>query len=305
MKSAALIVTFNRLEKLRKCWAASAALDFIEIIIVNNASTDETSQWLSTLNDPRLRVITLAENTGGAGGFMAGIEYFAQRHSHLESAKQPIDWVVIYDDDAYPPVDLIAQFESIQNVKYQAYCCQVHDLAGNVCKMNVPYKIFPATLTDNLRYLSAPEKFLPDANISQTVETFSFVGLIIDKNVLVDNRTSLFPELFIYYDDLYFSKALTDKGIRIRYSKEIVFKHDIPVNVRNISPTWKVYYLVRNLFLARHLSPGLKSYSSASIVLRVLKYITLVVKQSEKSTYLRFIFKGITDGLFNKSGKKH
>jgi GT2 family glycosyltransferase len=295
MKLVALIVTFNRLEKLKKCWAASAALNFTDIIIVNNASTDNTAEWLASITDSRLKVITLQDNTGGAGGFKVGIQYIDQQ---VEA-----DFVALYDDDAYPTVDLLENFSSIRSYEYQAYCCRVEDLDGNLCKMNVPYAKFPST--DTLSYIRAPQRFLPNEHCSQTVASFSFVGLIIDKRVLVNNINSIYPELFIYYDDLYLSKALTDKGIKIRYSPEVVFKHDIPVGVKTISPTWKVYYLVRNLFLARYLSRSLRAYSTPAIMIRVLKYLVLTIKQEQKLSYLHFVFKGITDGISNKSGKKH
>ena len=47
MKYAALIVTYNRLEKLQLCWKATAALSFEHIVIVDNASSDGTEQWLA------------------------------------------------------------------------------------------------------------------------------------------------------------------------------------------------------------------------------------------------------------------
>lgn len=297
MRLVALIVTFNRLDKLKKTWAASSALNFTDIIIVNNASTDNTAQWLAGIHDPRLAVISLNTNIGGAGGFKSGIEYIQQ--------KVAADWVVMYDDDAYPPGDLFEKFEAIRNEAYQAYCCRVEDLRGKVCKMNVPYAQFPSTLPDTLKYARSPQAFLPNESVSGTVATFSFVGLIIDKQILVDNVSSIYQELFIYYDDLYLSKALTDKGVKIRYSPEIIFKHDIPEGGRSITPEWKVYYLVRNLFLARHLSKTLQVYSTPAIIIRVIKYLALTIRQERKLTYLGFVYRGITDGLFNKSGKKH
>lgn len=46
MKHTALIVTFNRLEKLKKTVAETVKLHFTSIVIVNNGSTDGTSDWL-------------------------------------------------------------------------------------------------------------------------------------------------------------------------------------------------------------------------------------------------------------------
>lgn len=66
MKYTALIVTFNRLGKL-KTVEETLKLEFTNIVIVNNGSTDGTQAWLSSIVDTRVIVLTLTENTGGAG----------------------------------------------------------------------------------------------------------------------------------------------------------------------------------------------------------------------------------------------
>lgn len=68
MKYTALIVTFNRLGKLKKTVEETLKLEFTNIVIVNNGSTDGTQAWLSSIVDSRVIVLTLTENTGGAGG---------------------------------------------------------------------------------------------------------------------------------------------------------------------------------------------------------------------------------------------
>ena len=60
MKHTALIVTFNRLEKLTKTVAETVKLHFTSIVIVNNGSTDGTSDWLQTITDPRVIVLNPA-----------------------------------------------------------------------------------------------------------------------------------------------------------------------------------------------------------------------------------------------------
>ena len=75
MKYTALIVTFNRLGKLKKTVEETLKLEFTNIVIVNNGSTDGTQAWLSSIVDTRVIVLTLTENTGGAGGFKTGSQY--------------------------------------------------------------------------------------------------------------------------------------------------------------------------------------------------------------------------------------
>ncbi|WP_117045272.1 glycosyltransferase, partial [Klebsiella pneumoniae] len=62
MKYTALIVTFNRLGKLKKTVEETLKLEFTNIVIVNNGSTDGTQAWLSSIVDTRVIVLTLTEN---------------------------------------------------------------------------------------------------------------------------------------------------------------------------------------------------------------------------------------------------
>src|SRR6185369_7526058 len=44
-----------------------------EVIVVDNGSTDGSPEFLRTVREPRLRVVTLPSNRGFAGGCNAGI----------------------------------------------------------------------------------------------------------------------------------------------------------------------------------------------------------------------------------------
>src|SRR5476649_277462 len=243
MSITALIVTFNRLEKLKRCWTASKVNAFEHIIIVDNASTDGTGHWLSGLSEPRLKVLTLGENRGGAGGFKLGVDFILDRID--------TDWVVFYDDDAYPPDGFSNRFAAVKDAQWGAYCCNVVDEALVPCKMNVPYAKLPRGLRQDLgEFIGGRGKSMPLTE-GQKVDSFSFVGAIVSKYWLQQGREFLKPELFIYFDDLYFSYHLTLVGCAIRYTPELVFIHDIEVNKKRNIPSWKVYYLVRNLLLSR------------------------------------------------------
>ena len=88
----AVIVTFNRLEKLKICLEKTLENNFYRVVVVNNCSTDGTFKWLAEHNDPRLIVIDSKENLGGAGGFECGFRFAAER---LLDA----NWLVCFDDD--------------------------------------------------------------------------------------------------------------------------------------------------------------------------------------------------------------
>lgn len=96
-KVAAVVVTYNRLDELKK------NIDMLQkqtripdkIYIIDNASTDETEIYLTELEkeDKRLICCRFEKNIGGAGGFSYGLE---------KACKDGYDWVWLMDDDGRP-----------------------------------------------------------------------------------------------------------------------------------------------------------------------------------------------------------
>jgi rhamnopyranosyl-N-acetylglucosaminyl-diphospho-decaprenol beta-1,3/1,4-galactofuranosyltransferase len=104
----AVVVTFNRLALLQRL---VERLDHVEglaeVLVVDNASTDGTGEWLAGLTDrqvpdgqPSTAVVgrTLAENGGGAGGFHDGLAWALERGAEL---------VWLMDDDGLPDVECL------------------------------------------------------------------------------------------------------------------------------------------------------------------------------------------------------
>jgi rhamnopyranosyl-N-acetylglucosaminyl-diphospho-decaprenol beta-1,3/1,4-galactofuranosyltransferase len=91
---AAVVVTYNRLELLERLVKVLADVpDVHEVLVVDNASTDGTGEWLSGLGAPGVHGRTLGHNTGGAGGFHDGLAWAVERGADL---------VWLMDDDGTP-----------------------------------------------------------------------------------------------------------------------------------------------------------------------------------------------------------
>ena len=71
-----ILPTYNRAETLPKAVASVLAQDEpdFELIIVDDASTDQTAAWLATLDDPRIRVARSERNQGPSAARNTGIE---------------------------------------------------------------------------------------------------------------------------------------------------------------------------------------------------------------------------------------
>lgn len=92
---AVVIVTFNRSDYLQGLLESVAALDPApaRVVVVDNASTDGTASFLERISGGfpvPLTVRTLTENTGGSGGFAAGIQ------TALDLGAK---WLWLMDDD--------------------------------------------------------------------------------------------------------------------------------------------------------------------------------------------------------------
>ena len=99
----AVVVTFNRLDLLRSLVARLGEVPGLdEVVVVDNASTDGTGEWLDATGASTggIDVVArrLSRNTGGAGGFHEGLRLAVERGADL---------VWLMDDDGLPDPDCL------------------------------------------------------------------------------------------------------------------------------------------------------------------------------------------------------
>lgn len=70
-----ILPTYNRIKTLPRAVASVLAQDEpdFELIIVDDASTDGTRDYLATLDDPRIRIVLMERNGGPSVARNAGI----------------------------------------------------------------------------------------------------------------------------------------------------------------------------------------------------------------------------------------
>jgi len=132
-KLVAVIVTFNRLEKLKLTLKETFKNDFYKAVVVDNCSTDGTGEWLDGLNQENLVVIHSETNGGGAGGFHQGFRHAAEK---LPEA----DWLVCFDDDAYPEGNIVNTFNALDiPADVGSIAAAVYLPDGQISEMNRPW----------------------------------------------------------------------------------------------------------------------------------------------------------------------
>ena len=99
---AVVIVTFNRIEELKKTITAvyNQGIDYTNIYVINNNSKDATKETLE-IHYPAINAIHLQNNIASAGGFAKGMEV-AYEHG--------FDWIWLFNDDSRPVKGTLESF---------------------------------------------------------------------------------------------------------------------------------------------------------------------------------------------------
>jgi GT2 family glycosyltransferase len=311
MTLCAVVVTYNRLHQLQITLPALLAEDVEHIVIVNNASTDDTGAWLARQGSDRVRVLTLPNNTGGAGGFEAGMAY-------ARDTLHP-DWVVLMDDDARPQPGALVTFRSeTQSLESEfpnlgVVVGAVFYPNGTLCEMNRPSRnpfwnlgLFAKTLVKGTRsgFHLKDADFAADAP-ALAIDVASFVGYFVHRRAW--DRSGL-PEggLFIYGDDVLYSLRLRRAGFAMAFAPAIRFTHDCGTMGDGFvyRPLWKIYYHCRNgVSIARQAAGPL-------VFPLALAYYTVIwwrrgrhCEGAERCLYNRLMAMGLRDGIQRRRGR--
>lgn len=307
----AVVVTYNRLDKLQATLARlleSPPSELAALVVVDNASTDETGAWLAQQDDPRLDILRSETNRGGAGGFEMGMRRAMAQHDP--------DWLALMDDDGRPAQGGLAAFHGLEMHQapepgWDAVAAAVYFPAGGICEMNRPSRNpfwhrreFLRTLFGGGRsgFHVQPSDY---EGTGLQIDVTSFVGFFISATA-VRRMGYPDPDLFIYGDDGLYTLELTRAGGRIGFEPSVRFEHDLNTFVAKdgaagaqrgrFIPLWKVYYYHRNLLMLYRLAAGWLFWPVLLVI--VPKWLSKIrLHRGERRAFLRLILRAIWDGL--------
>jgi rhamnopyranosyl-N-acetylglucosaminyl-diphospho-decaprenol beta-1,3/1,4-galactofuranosyltransferase len=203
---AAVVVTYNRKHLLMECLTAllkqTRGLD--KIYVIDQASTDGTMDMLTEcgfLSEPRVEYVRAAENTGGAGGFRAGME-IAHQNGHR--------WIWLMDDDTEADPQALSSM-----LNYTSYP-EVLAIAND--------QVYPdgTPLASNIK----ARALIPGESLPYTpLEFASFVGLLVSSRA-IDNVGLPKAEFFIHCDDAEYCLRLVQQG-NIAHAKNSIMVHKV------------------------------------------------------------------------------
>lgn len=240
MKVVCVVVTHDRPALLSQVLDAlgNQTLRPQTVLVIDNASNEKTRQLLARRND--VTTFRLETNTGGAGGFAAGI-----RQALILNA----DWIWLLDDDAIPRPDAL-----------EILVGELERTSGNVGALGSSVVEFGNLALQHRRYFCSDtlreQPVLPEAYTESAVEidTASFVGFLLNgqaaRQVGLPNS-----DFFLAYDDTEYSLRLGRAGwsLWLVPSSVVEHKRTLEGRLRNGPFSIKHYYNLRNrLAVFRH-----------------------------------------------------
>src|SRR3954463_11769023 len=192
----AVVVTFNRLELLRRQLRRLRELDELdEVLVVDNASTDGTGAWLAGQD-----VVgeSLPTNTGGAGGFSHGLERAVERGANL---------VWLMDDDGLPEPDCLKLLLEREDLDFWGPAVLAAQDHARLC--------FPIRLPGGTRVvhdMASVERAAVDGLIHGVLIPFN--GVLVTR-ALVEQIGYPRAEFFLWGDDVEYLWRAEAAGARI------------------------------------------------------------------------------------------
>lgn len=289
---AAVVVTYNRKDLLLECLdclhnqnfsdTSQASETKLDILVVDNASTDGTSEALQPLIEKeQILYFNTGFNLGGAGGFNYGMR---------KAVELGYDYVWVMDDDCMPHEDTLREFlkaDAQLNGQYGYLSSVCRWIDGSICTMNTQRHPLTKNITDFSQEL-------------QPCTLASFVSLFIPARIIKELGLPI-KDFFIWSDDWEFTRRISRKYPCYLSGKSVVTHKSQSNGVGNIAldseekiSRYKLAYRNDVVFYRRE---GIKGYGYIFIRGLYHAFLVLTKAKSKKVERLKTIIQGNLEGL--------
>jgi GT2 family glycosyltransferase len=194
---AAVVVTRNRPALLKRCLAAidSQTYPASQLVVVDNASSEPTRELLAVeaaRRDGSFHLIRLEENTGGAGGFHAGMR---------ACLSLPCTHMWLMDDDCEPDSQAVAEL-----IVATAIVGEDAVLGGNIVDLDGE-SVNVQSISQRLGTNCVPQYPLHLADGLLEMRALTFVSFLVSVDLVRKVGLPL-KEFFIWGDDTEYSRRL-------------------------------------------------------------------------------------------------
>ncbi|TVU63335.1 glycosyltransferase [Paenarthrobacter nitroguajacolicus] len=286
----AVVVTYNRRELLQTTLAGIASGTRVPdaVVVVDNASTDGTAEFLRDYQGPvTTDVVTLNTNVGGAGGFVVGMERALLDHGAHH--------VWIMDDDTEPQPNALREALDV-SLAYQQETGQAPAFIasrvvwtdGRDHPMN---RMRP-------RMGASEEARSTAARLGATqIRSASFVSVLIRADEIREHGLPI-ADYFIWNDDLEFTARVSRRGTALTTNASVANHHTKVFGDAGADPGPRFYYEVRNKIWVYTRSNALAPWEKVLFTGASLRNWTRTIAASpNRKVLLAGLFKGLRHSL--------
>lgn len=276
----AVVVAYNRRDLLREVLQAlrEQTVRPARVVVVDNASTDDSAAVAATFDEVDL--VRLPRNTGGAGGFAAGLAH---------ALEQDPAWVWLMDDDTVPTPDALAELVRVATAaRADVAGSRVVWTDGTEHPMNTPRENPFATASQR-----AAARAFGGLNVRST----SFVSMLA-ATATVRRRGLPVADYFIWNDDFEYSTRLIRGGRGIHVPTSVVVHKTKALAATDVDPGERFYYEVRNKIwlFTRSRSLGARErvvYGGSTL----RRWVRTLLRSGDRALLLRCLARGLRDGI--------
>lgn len=282
MSVATVVVSYNRLELLRKCLAAvtSQVPAPDEVILVDNGSTDGSLEMVRS-EFPGTRIFETGANIGGAGGFAWGLELAIE-------AGHEFAWLM--DDDAEPLPGSLAPLLDVYKASSIRPGFVASAVVGEEGEANRGH--LPAIDPDPMKQMAA----LKLGCIA--VDHATFVGALIDLKQAASTHLP-YMDFFIWLDDAEYTRRLAHGSLGLCVPESRIMHPD---KTGSQDMGGRLFYFVRNHLWLTKLKPGARGIADKTpykaLELAVFGLREQLPHAGNKSLWAKSLGRGLFDGIF-------
>jgi GT2 family glycosyltransferase len=268
-----------------------------EIIVVNNASTDDTADLLAN-KYPEVTVLDLPKNGGVGGGYAAGLAYAALAKEY--------DWVWLFDQDSIPADDGLERL--LDGLKHLGSDASDAAILAPICVHSETKLPCPGLSWTEGRIRPTPR---------DTTQPITFVDMVISSGSLV-RREAIeavgLPraDFFMDFVDYEHCLRLRRHGFKIAVVSDSHLDHVLgdPSHQKILGRSthwtdhapWRVYYMIRNeVFTIWEYYPSWRN--KGFVLYRFARHaLFLLLLGRYKFDCLRMMWRGFWDGRARRLG---